>query len=704
MRHKFSALHKLSAALLALAAVAPAQDHSRAPSLEALAGQQQQRPLSAPAEASGERLRAHVSHLASEQLEGRRTGTHGANLAAQYVAAEFKRLGLKPAAHALSQAFPDAFVAYLQKFPYVATVELGKRNSVTFFPRAGGAPADPNDALALDLRLGEDWSPLAWSASGRVERTQAAYVGYGIRAAELGHDDYAGVDVRGRIVVAFAGTPDGDNPHGQFARFADLRFKAAAAREAGARALLLITREQNFKDDRLTRLRPDEGLAAGDAGLPVVLISRQVARRVVEAAAIPSVTFEKLEQSAAAKPDGAEASGATGGGAGATPQPPAQRSQSVPLRNVAFALETDVVKREAPAYNVVAVLEGSDPKLKAEAVVIGAHYDHLGRGGQGSLASREGEIHHGADDNASGTAAMLELARVLSLLKPRRTVVFAAFGGEEEGLLGSHFYVNRQPVVPLAQTVAMFNMDMVGRMNEDKLIVGGAGTAAEWRQLIERENATLRFLAPPDGVQKGSAADVPTGFLADGTVTSRVSDLRRFRLTLNDDGFGPSDHSSFYARQIPVLFFWTGTHEDYHKPTDTAERINYEGLLRVTEFVRDLFRAVDERDARPTYTQAKSAAPAGRAAGGFRVYLGTIPSYAEGGEGLKLDGVREDSPAAKAGLKAGDVIVKLAGSDVKNVYDYTQVLGQLKAGEEYEVEVMREGQRLKLKLTPAARK
>jgi aminopeptidase YwaD len=695
---------KLSTALLVAlaAATAPAQERPGAPGLGALA-RQQQRLLSAPAEASDERLRAHVAHLASDRLEGRRTGTQGARLAAEYVAAEFKRLGLKPAAHAVSQAFPDSPAAYLQKFPYVAAVELGKKNSMTFYPRAGGAPERNTSAFALDLRLGEDWTPLAWSANGRVERSAVVYVGYGIKAAELNHDDYAGVDVKSRIALAFAGTPDGDKPHGPFARFTDLRFKAAAAREAGARALLLITREQNFKDDRLTRLRPDEGLAAGDAGLPVALVSRQVARQAVEAAALPSVTFEKLEQSAAGQPEGA---GATGGGSGATPHQGVRRNDSVLLRNIAFSLEIDTVKREAPAYNVVGLLEGSDPKLKGEAIVVGAHYDHLGRGGQGSLAQREGEIHHGADDNASGTAALLELARVLSTLKPRRTVVFAAFGGEEEGLLGSHFYVNRQPAVPLRQTVAMFNLDMVGRLKEDKLMIGGAGTAAEWRQLIERENTGMRVHAHPAGIPDAArrAGDVPVVVGTNGAVIAAASTARRFQLTLNDDGFGPSDHSSFYARQVPVLFFWTGTHEDYHKPTDTAERLNYEGLLRVTEFVRDILRAVDASETKPTYTQAKTSTPTGRAAGGFRVYLGTLPSYAEGGDGMKLDGVREDSPAAKAGLKAGDVIVRLAGRDVKNVYDYTQILGQMNAGQEYEVEVLREGQQLKFKLTPAARK
>jgi aminopeptidase YwaD len=675
MRHKFSAL------LLALA-LAPG----------ALAQQQPAHP-----EVSAERLRAHVTHLASDQLEGRRTGTRGANLAAQHIAEEFKRLGLGRGAHPAGRASPGTPAAYMQKFPYVAAVELGRRNSMSFLPRAGDAPEQAHAAHSVDLRLGEDWTPLAWSADGKIERGPVVYVGYGIRAAELNHDDYAGVGVRGKVAVAFAGTPDGENPHGQFARFADPRFKAAAAREAGASALVVISREENFKDDRLTRLRPEEGLAAGDAGLPVVLISRQVARRAVEAAALPSVTFEKLEQSAAAKPEGA---------AGATPQQAAKRNHSTPLRDIAFSLETEVVKREAPAYNVVGVLEGFDPRLKGEAVVIGAHYDHLGRGGQGSLARGGGEIHYGADDNASGTAALLELARVFSAMKPRRTVVFAAFGGEEEGLLGSNFYVNRAPAVPLTQTVAMFNMDMIGRMKEDRLVVGGAGTAAEWRQLIERENTALNVRAHPAGLRESARreGEVPIVVAANGEVVATANPGPRFRLTLNEDGFGPSDHSSFYARQVPVLFFWTGTHEDYHKPTDTADRINYEGLLRVTEFVRDLVRAVDASDARPTYTRAKSGTPAGRTIGGFRVYLGTIPSYAEGGEGMKLDGVREDSPAAKAGLKAGDVIVRMAGGDVKNVYDYTQALGRMKAGEEYEVEVLRGGERLKFKLTPAARR
>ncbi|HEY0546434.1 MAG TPA: M20/M25/M40 family metallo-hydrolase, partial [Pyrinomonadaceae bacterium] len=298
------------------------------------------------------------------------------------------------------------------------------------------------------------------------------------------------------------------------------------------------------------------------------------------------------------------------------------------------------------------------------------------------LAPRAGEIHHGADDNASGVAGVLELARWFSAAKsrPKRTLVFIAFSGEEEGLLGSNFYVNH-PVVPLADTVAMINMDMIGRLKDDKLIVGGVGTAQGLRELVTLANSRN---IKTDGTDVDTNAAAPLA------------------LTLNEDGYGPSDHSSFYAKQVPVLFFWTGTHEDYHKPSDTADKINYEGEARVLSLVRKVVNEIDFGEKRPTYTVAKSESQ-GRSMG-FKVYLGTIPNYAESETGLKLDGVRDDSPAARAGLKAGDVIVKLAGRDVRNVYDYTYALGEMKAGAEYEVELMRGGERLTLKIIPAARK
>jgi len=656
---------------------------------------------------SAERLRTHVAYLASEKLEGRRTGTPGATAAAEYIAKEFARYELRGISNSISNSNArsrEQLNGYMQKFPYVSAVELGRDNAMAFTSRAG--ETDAARANSLDLRAGEDWMPLAWSANARVESSPVTYVGYGITAAELKHDDYAGVEVKGRIALAFAGTPDGDNPHSSFGRYADLRFKAAAARDHGARALVIIAREENFKDDKLARLRVDESLAAGDAGLPVVVISRQAARRALEAAATPLLKFEELERGVAAPRTGERNDGAS-----ATQETGAERRNfSAPLKNIAFSLNTEIVRREAPAVNVIGLLEGSDPKLKGEFIVVGAHYDHLGRGGQGSLAARQGEVHHGADDNASGVAGLLELARTFAQERKsmRRSILFIAFGGEEEGLLGSNYYV-RNSTVPLAQIVAMINLDMIGRMREDKLHVGGVGTSTEWKNWIAKANDELNMKVTATGTASQSShgaahsSGVPIVTAANGQTIASVSPRPRFALTMSEDGFGPSDHASFYARQTPVLFFWTGTHEDYHRPTDTADRINYEGEQRIIAFVRDIIRSVDTNETRPTYTLVKSDATARRATG-FRVYLGTIPNYADGGNGLKLDGVREDSPAAKAGMRAGDVLVRLAGRDVRNVYDYTYALGEMKAGEEYEAEVRREGENLTLKITPVVRK
>jgi aminopeptidase YwaD len=547
-----------------------------------------------------DKLQKHVSYLASDKLDGRRTGTVGANDAAKYIAAEFERLGIRPAPATDSWKINVMSARYLQTFPYIGRVELGK-NNVLSLP----------SGETLNLRVGEDWMPLGISANRTLDLTEVVFAGYGITATELNHNDYKGTYSKNQVAVIQKGTPDGDNPHGRFTSAGQLRFKVAAAQSAGVGALLIISSEDDLKNDALARLHYDN---AGLAGIPVAVISKQAAEKITNAKQV--------------------------------------------------RLATDVVRVEVAAHNVVGVIEGSDPVLKNEAIVIGAHYDHLGRGGEGSLAPSSGEIHHGADDNASGTAGVLELARIFSAQrsKLKRTLVFIAFSGEEEGLLGSNYYVNH-PLVPLDKTVAMINMDMIGRMKDRKLMIGGVGTAKEWRQLLTNPN---------DG----------------------------FELTLTDDGYGPSDHSSFYSKQIPVLFFWTGTHNDYHKPSDTFDKINYDDEARILKMVARIVNDIDAADQRLTYTTAKVDPPR---TGGFRVYLGTIPNYADSNDGLLIDGVRDDSPAAKAGLKAGDKIVKIANRDVKNVYDYTYALGEMKAGQEYVMEVLRGAERLILKITPQAR-
>jgi aminopeptidase YwaD len=625
---------------------------------------------------SVERLRTHINYLASDKLEGRRTGSEGANLAAEYIAREFSRYGLQRSigydTPGMSILEADSPNRYLQKFPYVAGVELGKANKLSF--------SLAENALNI-LRVGEDWMPLGSSSNAQVQSGAAVFVGFGITASELKYDEYSAVDARGKIAFAFTGTPDGDNPHGQFARYEDPRWKAIAAKNAGARALILISQQKQFADESLSRLRYNN--SGGEAGLPLAIISSRaffaspsesdltVQLGLVKQGHTPTVTFKSP-----------------------------------------VTLSVDISRREVSAANVVGIINGSDPVLKNETIVIGAHYDHLGRGGEGSLAPREGEIHHGADDNASGTAGLLELARIFSSYehRPRRTIVFIAFSGEEEGLLGSNYYVNH-PLRHLENTVAMINMDMIGRMKNNKLIVGGVGTAEGWRKLIDSSAKFwgIGVTPTPDsygGVLPGTLTANPTrsatAMTSNQGTTATLDSIRSLDLTLNEDGYGPSDHSSFYAKKVPVLFLWTGTHEDYHKPSDTADKINYQDEAHILSFVERIIRTIDASDARPVYTVAKSESQ-GRTMG-FRVYLGTIPNYADSGDGLLLDGVRDDSPAAKAGIRAADRIVKLAGREVHNVYDYTYGLGEMKAGQEYEVELLRGTERLKLKITPAARK
>jgi Zn-dependent M28 family amino/carboxypeptidase len=400
----------------------------------------------------------------------------------------------------------------------------------------------------------------------------------------------------------------------------------------------------------------------GEAAIPTFIISRETARQIL---GYPNETSLKTaEELSADKAEGA--------------------NTNIGFRDVQphVTFSVNLVKKSVDAYNVVGVLRGTDPVLKNEAIVIGAHYDHLGHGGAGSLDVNSHEIHHGADDNASGTAAIIELARMFAAKHDnKRTLIFVAFSGEEEGLFGSSWYVDH-PVFPLDKTVAMVNLDMVGRLKDKKLTIGGMGTASEWKPLIEKINKEL--LEPLD------SSLLPNDFR-----------FQPFELQLSDDGFGPSDHSSFYGKKVPVLFFFTGTHNDYHKPTDTADKINYSGERNITDMIRNVVEKVDGNPVRPTYAVAKTTMQGGRS--GFNISLGTIPNYADSDTGLLLDGVRDGSPAAKAGVKAGDRVVKLAGHDVRNVMDYTYVLGEMKPDQEYEIVVVRGTETLTMKITPVRR-
>jgi Zn-dependent M28 family amino/carboxypeptidase len=322
-------------------------------------------------------------------------------------------------------------------------------------------------------------------------------------------------------------------------------------------------------------------------------------------------------------------------------------------------MSADVSVRRGQVPNVLGLIPGNDPALRDEWIVVGAHFDHLGTGGEGSLyGGKDPAIHHGADDNASGTAGVVTLARRFAAEGGnRRSLLFVGFNGEEEGLLGSASLIE-EGVIPTGNVAAMINMDMIGRLDSNRLIVEGMGTSPVWDSLVPAVNRD------------------------------------RFSLKLGRNGFGPSDHASFYAKDVPVLFFFTGMHRDYHRPSDTWEKLNYDGEARIVGLVGDLIHAIDARPARPPFTKVPDSV-SGKANMGFRVYVGTIPDYAYEGKGLRLSGVAEGGPAQKGGLKEGDIITRVASKEVNNIYDYTYVLGELKPKQSVEIEFLRGGSPMK---------
>ncbi len=651
-------------------------------------------------------LRTHVSYLASDKLEGRRTGEKGATFAAGYVANIFARYKLKGGVANAQNARSKG--SFLQLFEYVSGVELGEDNSL----KINGAK----------MNLKTDWLPIGFTPNADISDANIVFAGFGIESEPLKYNDYENVNVKDKIALVFEENPDKDNPHSEFGLIGT-HAKANIAKQKGAKGLIIIAENEKFADERLAQLTFDQTL--GEMAIPTIVISRAAAAKLLST---DSKGLQEIEKWFAKRTE--------------TPEP--IQIKLAEKINAKAELKINLVKQKAEAYNVIGIVEGSDPVLKNEAIIIGAHYDHLGHGGDGSLSPNSNEIHHGADDNASGVSAMLELARQFrEARKNKRTLIFIAFGGEEEGLLGSKAYTNN-PVFLLDKTIAMINLDMVGRLNNDKLTVGGIGTAESWAGLVKSKNGNVSDIKNIskedleiktkienawknrgitqvqveviDGVAK-LYGNLPKNKLENAVMIANEQKPKKianyinssivqpkFSLQLNQDGFGPSDHSSFYAKKIPVLFFFTGTHTDYHKPSDTADKINYDGLGEIVGFVTNIVKAIDQNPKRPTYTVAKSSSTMGGRTS-FNVSLGTIPSYADSDNtGLVLDGVRDDSAADKAGIKGGDKIIKIGDKEVRNISDYMFMLGEMKAGETYDVVVMRDGKKVMLKIVPDPRK
>lgn len=566
-------------------------------------------------------LQGHVNYLASQKMRGRGTGSPELEKAAAYVASQFKKFGLRP-------AFKDG---YFQKFTVTVGATMGKGNSATV--------KQGSESRALTLEKG--YQPISFSESGQAT-LPLVFAGYGISAAEHNFDEYFHLDVKDKAVIVLRHEPQEDDEKSVFAgkqltTYSEVVSKAINARNHGAKAMILVNdpAPHSGEEDSLIKF----GRLSGPDKSGILLIQATQA----EVNQILASTGKKLADLQSAIDAKLE-------------------PQSLPVPGVELDLRIDVQRRTAMTKNVVGVLRGSDPKLKDEAIVVGAHYDHLGLGERGSLTpSQVGQVHPGADDNASGTAAMLELARAMSAEKTslKRSVVFMAFSAEEMGLLGSGQYT-KSPAWPLEKTAAMVNLDMVGRPKDNKLFVGGIGTSPGFKALVEQANQSS------------------------------------FTLSYSDSGYGSSDHQSFYLKGVPVIFFFSGLHADYHKPSDVPERIQAADHARVAEVAMRTAEALASLDARPQYVRVvEPPRPvAGSGVSGYGPYFGSIPDMGEEVEGVKFSDVREGSPAALAGLKAGDILVDFGGKPIKNLYDFTFALREHKPGDEITVTVLRGKDRL----------
>jgi len=560
----------------------------------------------------------HLKYIASDELEGRRAGTRGAELASDYIAKQFKKFGLKPAGDKGT---------YFQYFDFVSDVKLGDSNFVSFKIN--------KDEIKLNFK--SDFVPLSFSESGKI-KGDVIFAGYGITAPEQNYDDYNGIDVQGKIVMLLKGTPDGYKAHSPFEKYLPLRYKVSNAQSKGAIGIIFV----DPFSEKFEKFTYD--YSAGKAGIPIIEVKNSIIDNILKTCGYDFKLYDIVKRIY-----------------------DSMKPNSFTINNLSVEIQTDVRYVKSKVANVIGYIEGSNPELKNEYIIIGAHYDHLGWGGQGSLVPDTVAIHNGADDNGSGTAGLLELAEYLSHNRKNlnRTLVFIAFTAEEEGTIGSGFYV-KNPVFPLENTIAMINMDMIGRLKEDKLTIYGTGTSPVWNDIIEKLNSDFKF-----------------------------------NLNLVKDGYGPSDHAQFYSKNIPVLHFFTGIHSDYHKPSDDYDKINYQGQKRILDFIAKLIFELDKAKGRPQFVKAE---PQQRSARGFRVTLGIVPDYSEEVQGMKVGDVRTGTPAEKAGIKPGDVIVKLGGREIKNIYDYTYALGDFNPGDEVEVVVLRGDEKLSFKVKFEERK
>ena len=569
-----------------------------------------------------------VKALTQPKMEGRSEGSKGLVRAEHLIADRYKSLGLQPA----------GTHGYVQPFTVTTGAKLHGKNHLLV----------QDGEAKTELQLNQDYVPFSYSGSGVVNST-LVFAGYGVTAEEFGYDDYAGLDVKDKIVLILRYEPagfiaktqkQGPTVHAQFIT------KAINARNHGAKGVILVNGKLgDGEEDLLARFGTSNGPES--VGILFVQAKNSFADTWLKTAGksladVHTDINSKTQPTSFALPD-----------------------------SLRISLSVDIENTHATVNNVLAYMPGKTD----EYIILGAHYDHLGRGYFDSMApSQVGEIHPGADDNASGTAGLLELARVLSPLKGQlpRGILFASFAGEELGLLGSAAWV-KDPTKPLDKAVAMLNMDMIGRVKDDKIYVGGVGTGSSFPKVLEQ-----------------------------------AMDDSHLKLELSQGGYGSSDHTSFVTKRIPVLFFFSGLHSDYHKPSDIWEKINSDAAARLLNVVaRCAVELALEAD-KPAFAAVMDANPhtgvSSGTGGGYGPYFGSIPDFGQTENGVKFSDVKPGSPAAKAGLKGGDVLIQFGDKPIKNLYDFTDALRRSKVGEVVPVTVLRDGKELKVDVKLEQRK
>jgi Tol biopolymer transport system component len=581
-------------------------------------------------------LRHEVEWLTNPARDGRMTGTAGAKAAAGWLADYFREAGL--------QSFSENFAMPFQFNAGERVLAEKTRLEITT-----GA------SRPLRAKLDQDFQPLPFSESGEA-KGEVVFAGYGLVAPGdhgAGYDSYAGLDVKGKIVLILRYVPENVEParRAQLNRYSGLRYKAMLARERGAKAVLVATGPNSPHAGELVPLTSDFTNSASG------IIAASINGKTADALLAPSgYTLKSLQTALDSE------------------NPHVKTTFTLAKAKATLACGVERLKKNDG--NVVAYIPPAQGSGDDEYVVVGAHYDHLGHGGSSSLdrAGEENKVHPGADDNASGVAWVMEMAVTLAKKRAehpeefRRGIIFACWSGEEIGLIGSTAFCEHPPV-PLDKVVAYVNADMVGRMRDNKLSLQGVGSSHAWRRFIEKRNVAAGF-----------------------------------NIALQDDPYLPTDVTSFYTKNVPVLNFFTGGHEDYHRPTDTADKLNYKDLARVTKLTRDIVLDIAQSAERPDLAKVERSALEGGGREMLRTYLGTIPDYTTEVKGVKLAGVRGGSPAEKAGLRGGDVIVEFAGQKITNIYDYTYALDAAKIGKATRMVIERDGKRVSISVTPEARK